>query len=80
VIGRDAWNSSQDVRGSRRELDDINAFVGTGRAISDSAGRAQKSLWELREYFRGLLAQGGPTHNLNLITALASAEDQAPLQ
>jgi cytochrome P450 len=64
VIGEMLGIPSQDRARFKTRADDINAFVGTGRAISDSAGRAQKSLLELREYFRGLIAQGGPTHNL----------------
>lgn len=59
--------------------DDINAFVGTGSAISTSATRAQKSLLELREYFRGLIALRRSYPQADLLTALACAEDEGRL-
>jgi cytochrome P450 len=59
--------------------DDINAFVGTGSAVSQSGGQAQKSLLELREYFRGLIELRRSYPREDLITALASAEDQGRL-
>jgi len=59
--------------------DDINSFVGTGSAISTSAARAQRSLIELREYFRGLIALRRSNHQADLLTALAGAEDEGRL-
>jgi cytochrome P450 len=63
----------------KKWADDINSFVGTGSAVSQSGGQAQKSLLELREYFRGLIESRRSYPQEDLITTLASAEDQGRL-
>jgi cytochrome P450 len=59
--------------------EDITAFVGTGRVIPELAVSAQTSLMELREYFRRLIELCRLNPQDNLVTALASAEDQGGL-
>jgi hypothetical protein len=79
VIG-DMLGIPRDDRAQfKKWADDINAFVGTGSAVSQSAGQAQKSLLELREYFQGLIALRRSYPRADLITALVGAEDQGTL-
>ncbi len=59
--------------------EDITAFVGTGRVISELALGAQGSLLELREYFRRLIALRRSEPQDDLVTALATAEDKGSL-
>lgn len=59
--------------------EDITAFVGTGRVIKELASSAQTSLLELREYFRRLIEQRRREPQDDLVTALATAEDQGGL-
>ena len=79
VIGDMLGIPLRDRAQFKKWADDINAFVGTGSAVSQSAGQAQKSLLELREYFRGLIAFRRSYPQADLITALAGAEDQGRL-
>jgi pimeloyl-[acyl-carrier protein] synthase len=79
VIGDMLGIPRRDRAQFKKWADDINAFVGTGSAVSQSAGQAQKSLLELREYFRGLIALRRSYPQADLITALAGAEDQGTL-
>jgi len=79
VIGDMLGIPLRDRAQFKKWADDINAFVGTGSAVSQSAGQAQKSLLELREYFRGLIALRRSYPQADLITALAGAEDQGTL-
>lgn len=79
VIGEMLGIPLEDRNQFKKWADDINAFVGPGRAISDSAPRAQNSLLQLRDFFRGLIAQRRSHPQQDLITALASAEDQGTL-
>lgn len=69
----------RDRQQFKRWADDINAFVGTGSALSISAARAQKSLLELREYFRGLIALRRSYPQGDLLSGLAGAEHEGRL-
>jgi cytochrome P450 len=59
--------------------EEMTAFVGTGRVISELAAGAQTSLLELREYFRRLIAARRVDPQDDLVTALATAEDRGSL-
>lgn len=79
VIGEMLGIPLQDRAQFKKWADDVNAFVGTGAAVSQSAASAQKSLLELREFFRGLIALRRSYPQADLLTALAGAEDQGTL-
>ena len=69
----------QDREQFGKWAEDITAFVGTGRVISELAASAQASLLDLREYFRGLILERRRDPQADLITALATAEDEGNL-
>jgi len=69
----------EDREQFKKWADGVNAFVGTGRVLSDLAVWAQGCLLELREYFRALIAQRRAQPQEDLITVLAFAEDEGVL-
>jgi len=56
--------------------EDINAFLGTGRPRVDYADRAQQSLLEMKAYMRHLLTDRQQQPQDDLLTGLATAEEQ----
>ncbi len=56
--------------------DDIAGFQAKGRAVLDTARRAQSSLGEMEEYFRQLCRQRRAEPQDDLMTSLTQAEEQ----
>ena len=76
VIAEMLGAPAQDQDQFKQWSEDTNAFLGTGKASFDHALQAQKSLYDMKDYLRTLLHQRQKDPQEDLLTELASAEEQ----
>jgi cytochrome P450 len=60
----------------KRWSDEVVAFLGTGRAVSTNAQRAQQSLLELGDYFERLIEMRRSHQEEDFLSALVAAEEE----
>ena len=68
---------AEDRKEFKQWSDDIVAFLGTGRAMAERAERAQRSMLDLTNYYRGIMAQRRKHPKDDLISSLLAAEEDS---